>query len=124
LIERCLYLASWLEGTPEFIGVWLALKIAGGWKAWSEGLTIPSGKRSGEGVVIPGRTLVNLFLVNSGLSVLHAIAVGKALQLFMANAPRPAIEVAAAPYILTIGIALYGMSSARRGRPSGSATSA
>ena len=34
LIERVLYLGSLQMGKPEFIGLWLALKVAGQWNRW------------------------------------------------------------------------------------------
>jgi hypothetical protein len=33
-LERTLYIKSLLLGKPEFIGVWLALKVAGQWDLW------------------------------------------------------------------------------------------
>jgi hypothetical protein len=61
-VERTLYTASWNVGKPEFIAVWLALKVASQWGRWSNG---------GKGV--PGRSIFNVFLVGSGLSILYAV---------------------------------------------------
>lgn len=115
LIERVLYVASWLEGTPEFIGVWLALKVAGGWSAWSDGLDVPAaGSRETSVVKVPGRILFNLSLANSAMSVIHSIAMAKGLQLHLSGHTRLAIGIASAPYILTWGIALYAFVSSNR----------
>jgi hypothetical protein len=40
LIERFLYVSSILIGVPEFIGIWLAIKVGGQWKRWSEELQL------------------------------------------------------------------------------------
>jgi hypothetical protein len=58
LLERALYVASLQLGEPEFIGVWLALKVAGQWKRWEEA---------------DGRIFYNIFLIGSGLSIAYAI---------------------------------------------------
>jgi hypothetical protein len=64
LVERSLYVASFQIGKPEFIAVWLALKVAGQWKLWEEG-------RTADGVELPGRLFYNLFLIGSGLSIAY-----------------------------------------------------
>ncbi len=54
-VERILYTISFQLGYPEFIAVWLALKVASQWQKWSKK---------------PG---YNAFLVGSGLSITYAI---------------------------------------------------
>jgi len=66
IIERTLYVASLQMGEPEFIGVWLALKVAGQWKRWGEEATIAGRK-------VEGRVFYNIFLIGSGLSVAYAV---------------------------------------------------
>jgi hypothetical protein len=34
-LEAILYTSSWLAGKAEFIGVWIALKVAGNWNRWT-----------------------------------------------------------------------------------------
>jgi len=60
LIERALYVTVLLIGGPAlaFIGVWLALKVAGQWDYWKSPKT---GK------------LYNLFLIGNGLSLVYAV---------------------------------------------------
>ena len=36
IIERTLYVTSFLSGYPIFVGAWLAFKVVGGKEAWSE----------------------------------------------------------------------------------------
>ena len=79
-IERALYLGSWLSGHAEFIGVWLALKVAGGWSGWASGLDAPIAPGSKNKVRIEGRLLFNTHLIGAGLSVLQSVGAGVAVQ--------------------------------------------
>lgn len=56
LVERALYVFSFMIGKPEFIGAWLVLKVASQWKEWQQK---------------PG---YNIFLIGSGFSILYAAA--------------------------------------------------
>jgi hypothetical protein len=40
LVERGLYIFALQIGTPEFIGIWLAIKVAGSWQRWTDGLQL------------------------------------------------------------------------------------
>jgi hypothetical protein len=62
IFERLLYTASWGVGKPEFIGVWVVLKVASQWKHWSE---------------MPG---YNVFLVGSAASILYASVGAKLIE--------------------------------------------
>jgi hypothetical protein len=73
VLERILYVSAWLFGAVEFIGIWLALKVAGGWKAWSEGRDLP-GDKPNKKVTVPGRYILNVFLLGNGLSIMGALA--------------------------------------------------
>lgn len=74
-LERTLYLASVLAGLPEFIGLWLAIKVAGGWKGWSEGRVFEWGNERGPKTTgtVPGAQVFNAHLIGAGLSVLFAV---------------------------------------------------
>lgn len=67
LLERTLYMAAWQLGAKEFLGLWLALKVAGGWKSWAEDLPCGTGR-------IPGRTTFTLFLLGAGTSLAFGVA--------------------------------------------------
>lgn len=77
LIERFLYTASWQTGYPGFIGVWLVLKAAGGWKYWTEDRPIDDNEDQPIGdenkKKIPGRSNYNIFLIGTGVSVAYGI---------------------------------------------------
>lgn len=66
VLERVLFVASLQMGKAEFIGLWFALKVAGGWKRWGEGIELG-------GVKIDGRSLYNIFLIGNGLSIAYAV---------------------------------------------------
>jgi hypothetical protein len=76
-VERTLYVASLQLGMPEFVGVWMALKVAGQWKRWGE-----DGESSPH--KIEGRSYYNIFLIGSGLSVAFAV-VGAQMVEALAN---------------------------------------
>lgn len=81
LLERVLYVAAILGGQGAFIGVWLALKTAGGWKGWSGERTysweVEGQAKTGQ---IPGRQEFNLFLVGSALSLTFAAAAAYSIR--------------------------------------------
>lgn len=54
-VERTLYIIAFQIEKPEFVGVWVALKVASQWKKWSE------------------KTGYNIFLTGSGLSIIYAL---------------------------------------------------
>lgn len=72
LCEAVLYPSSFLMGKPEFIGVWLALKVAGQWKMWQDNQV--------------GRRRFNRFLVGNALSVIVGVLVYKAIKSFILRA--------------------------------------
>ena len=85
IIERTLYVASWMLGSPEFIGIWLALKVAGGWKGWSDDPDMPVKPGSSATVKITGRLFFNSHLIGSGLSVLGALVGALMIEWFRAG---------------------------------------
>jgi len=75
LLERALYFASIIVERPDFIGVWLLVKVAGGWSGWSSGRRF---RWHEEGHVlltertIPGAQVFNAHLIGTSLSLLFA----------------------------------------------------
>jgi len=55
IFERVLYTSSILLNKPEFIALWLALKVAGGFNVWSKGFELEGG------IEIPGRAVFQYF---------------------------------------------------------------
>ena len=74
VIERFLYVASLLVGAPELIGVWLILKVAGGWQGWSAGRKPRGQEDDATAPHVYGRQVFNIFLLGSGLSLVWAVA--------------------------------------------------
>ena len=66
-VERTLYTAAPILGRPEFVAVWLAMKVAGQWKVWEE-----------EGVQgkVSGRAVYNTFLVGNAVSIAYGVTGG------------------------------------------------
>ena len=73
VIERFLYTSSLLVGKAEFIGFWLAVKVAGQWKRWSE-------DQESDGVHVSGRSIYQNFLIGNGLSILFSIVGYKLIE--------------------------------------------
>lgn len=61
-LETGLYATSYLLDRPEFIGAWLVLKVAGGWKGWQS-------YHKG----VHGRRVFQIFLIGTGLSVAYGV---------------------------------------------------
>lgn len=62
IIERGMYVASWLLGFPQFIAFWLSFKVVGTWKDWTD----------------PGqeaRAKFLIFLIGSGISLSVSILI-------------------------------------------------
>ncbi len=93
VLERTLYTASWQLGKPEFVAVWLALKVGGQWKRWSEDQ--PLGERK-----ILGRAIYTIFLLGNGLSLLYAIVGASLIERLTNSEWLPAIAL---PLILIVG---------------------
>jgi hypothetical protein len=73
LVERALFVGSLQLDKAEFIGVWIALKVAGQWKRWGGGVNVG-------GRVLEGRSFYNIFLIGSGLSVAYAVVGAQMLE--------------------------------------------
>src|ERR1022692_2351131 len=61
LVERALYVGSISLGFPQFVGFWLALKVAWKWHAWKDGIKV------GDRDVSPN-CIFSIFLIGNGLS--------------------------------------------------------
>lgn len=59
IVERSLYITSFLINAPEFIAIWFTIKMAINWKRWSDA---------------EGRLLFNIFLIGNGLSIIFSIS--------------------------------------------------
>ena len=68
-IEAIAYPTAFLLEAPEFIGVWLAIKVAGGWQGWA--------------VKDNGRKRFNKFLFGNALMILAGVIVAGASTYFV-----------------------------------------
>jgi hypothetical protein len=78
-LERVLYISALLGGVREFVGLWLALKVVGGWKGWSEDRVLKA--EGGGEVKVHPRNTVNVFLIGNGLSLMNAAAATDLIRL-------------------------------------------
>jgi len=97
VVERTLYTASLQIGIGEFIGFWLAVKVAGQWNRWGE-------EKEYEGRPLHGRSIYQNFLIGNGLSILYS-AVGFKLIEWLTNRNwLLAVSTPAALVAATIGL--------------------
>jgi hypothetical protein len=101
MLERALYAASWQVGRPEFVLVWLALKVSGQWK-WSDDLPTR-----------PARAVLNLFLIGNGFSLAYAIVGAKLVEFLDHRDTMAAIALPSAVVIVTVWFWIW----ARLSRP-------
>jgi hypothetical protein len=100
IMERGLYVAALQNNAAEFIGVWLAIKVASQWKGWSEGIEEKE-------VIITGRELANTFMIGNGLSLTYAFIGSQLISWLLQDNIRYAIQVSLLILIAT-GL-LYGI---------------
>jgi len=72
-IERSLYIGSILAGKPEFIGVWLVLKVAG--RIWEK-----ENVHRKDDTPAVSRDIFQVFLIGSALSMMYAVIGAKFIQ--------------------------------------------
>ncbi len=103
VLERALYVAAFLTEAYGFIGVWLAMKVAGRWHARTEGIEQP------DGVFVRPHSIFLVFLIGNGLSIAYG-AVGA--HIIRNSADHLVQSLLAVGGLLTlcfviVGIALY-----------------
>jgi hypothetical protein len=105
LLERALYVATWQLGARGFIGLWLALKVLGNWKRWTEDSTPDAG-------TIPDRSTLNRFLLGAGTSLAFAIGGALIIELLDHNEWAQALLLGAVVVGACLGLGWF----LRRGR--------
>ncbi len=82
--ESVMYPMALFLGKPEFIGVWLAVKVAGQWVRW-KGDAGQSTASAGSDIekLNEGRRRFNGFLVGSSLSIMSGTATWGALKIWV-----------------------------------------
>src|SRR5918992_3144402 len=100
IVERVLYVATLQIGKGEFIGFWLALKVAGQWTRWS--------KEPQPGENFPqGRSIYQNFLIGNGLSVLYALVGFKIIEWVSSWMILKAIMIPASLIVSTMALWLW-----------------
>jgi heme/copper-type cytochrome/quinol oxidase subunit 4 len=86
ILERLLYTGAYQLGSPEFIAVWLAVKVTAAWGRWGE---------------VHGRSIFNNFLIGNALSIIFAVVAAKSMAWHLAGEDTPAIVLPLATVGLT-----------------------
>ena len=108
ILERVLYARSWLAVQPAFIGIWLVLKVAGGWKAWAGNQPVTWNDGGAEkSAEITGRHMFNVFLINSAVSLIAALGAAAAAERLTGNSWQEAVALALAATLLVCGVWIW-----------------
>lgn len=84
MCESFMYPMALFYGKPEFIGVWLAVKVAGQWVRWKgDAGHSPSGEKVDLEKLNEGRRRFNSFLVGNALSIMLGAATWGALKIWV-----------------------------------------
>ena len=81
VVERSLFVLALHIGQPEFIGLWLTLKIASQWNQWSsDSVQLTT-------ATVPGRAVFQVFLLGNAFSILFAFLAFKVYSWLQAGLP-------------------------------------
>jgi hypothetical protein len=94
-VERALYVGALQFGAREFVGLWLVIKVLGGWSRWNR----ETEEKNGQGRGVPGWTYFHFFLIGNALSVAFG-AVG--FKLIEWSAGKDWIQLFAVPIALLL----------------------
>ena len=84
ICESIMYPMALFFGKPEFIGVWLAVKVAGQWVRWKgDAGHLPSDKELDLEKLNEGRRRFNSFLVGNALSIMLGAVTWGALKIWV-----------------------------------------
>ncbi len=100
LVERPLYVAAFLASAQALVGIWLGLKVAGGWKGWQDKYALKNGKQ------IAGRTVFNFMLIGSAVSVAYGWVGAHMIRALQLHDVQSAIVVPVALFLTHL--VLYG----------------
>lgn len=72
--ERALYTTSWLLAVPQFIAIWLALKVAGQWDRWKSDWASKARQVDQKAARDTARAMYAGYLLGNALSIAFAVA--------------------------------------------------
>ena len=96
IIERTLYVATLRIGKGEFIGFWLALKVAGQWQRWGK-------EQKLGGITVEGRSIYQTFLIGNAFSVLYALVGARMIDWYTWSH----LYLYAVPTVLVVGTFIF-----------------
>ena len=91
MIERIMFVGSLQLKRPEFIGVWLAFKIASQWSRWTDDGKTDQKKKAAK---VHGRELYNIFLTGNALSIVYSAVGASMIKLLVAGKTLPTLALA------------------------------
>ena len=108
LVERALYTTAFLLGSPEFIAIWLALKVAGQWERWKADWSSKARASELKDKKDTARAMYSGYLLGNALSIAYAIAgalfISNGIKCHWAPALLPAASLLIATWFLYIHI--------------------
>jgi hypothetical protein len=73
IVERALYTSALLLGSPEFIAIWLALKVAGQWDRWKQDWSAKAREEELKDGRDTARAMYSGYLVGNALSLSYGV---------------------------------------------------
>ncbi len=74
LAERALYTTSWLLAVPQFIAIWLALKVAGQWDRWKADWAVKERQAELKAGRDTARAMYAGYLLGNAISISFGVA--------------------------------------------------
>ena len=108
-LERAIYTSSILAGTPEFVAIWLALKVAEHWERWKQDIGKDVEKTSNR-----ARVSYTGFLIGNALSILCAGAGAYFIHLSLAGKWFEAIGILISLVFFSVIIYSYSKSQVKK----------
>jgi hypothetical protein len=108
IVERGLYLLSFVIQHPEFLAFWITMKVAGQWSQWSTDQVLKDGRR------MNGRAVFQIFLLGNAFSILYAFLGYQIFRWLVVGNGFAAIVVGAAVFVGTFAFGLWHRWQANR----------
>jgi MFS family permease len=105
LVERTLYTTAFLMGIPEFIAVWLALKVAGQWERWKTDWSSEARSKELKAKKDTSRVMYSGYLLGNALSIAFGVTGASMIQQSLSG--RWQTAVALGLVLLALASVLY-----------------
>ena len=108
-IEAVLFAGSVTLKHPEFIAIWLGLKVAGSWQGWAKDQKVKLRIKTADAEIVvrefsvPGRTVFNVFLIGTALSLIGGCTGGQTITWLLRH---DFVTTVVVWYVLAVGTSL------------------